>query len=105
MVRFARVLERSPTEKPLVTHWTATITFKYSGAPMKQRDRDRNPLGFQVTEYRVDPDAVESIPANAETLEPAAPSTAVSPADPSAPVIQPGVPAAGASQQAQAPKE
>lgn len=39
-------------------HWTATITFKYSDAPIKEKDRAVNPLGFQVVAYRDDPDAM-----------------------------------------------
>jgi type IV secretion system protein VirB8 len=56
LVRFIKKLERANT-KAEISHWTATITFRYVGAPMKQKDRDINPLGFQVTEYRVDPDS------------------------------------------------
>jgi type IV secretion system protein VirB8 len=56
LVRYIKLIERG-TGKPEITHWAATITFKYSGAPMKEKDRAVNPLGFQVTEYRNDPDA------------------------------------------------
>lgn len=56
MVRYTKAIERG-NDKPQVTHWAATITFKYSGAPMSEKDRAINPLGFQVVEYRNDPDA------------------------------------------------
>jgi len=56
LVRYTRRVERG-LDQPIVTHWAATITFKYLGAPMKEKDRGINPLGFQVTEYRNDPDA------------------------------------------------
>ena len=36
----------------------ATIGFQYVSAPMKEADRLVNPLGFQVTSYRVDPENV-----------------------------------------------
>jgi type IV secretion system protein VirB8 len=39
-----------------ITHWAATIVFEYAGTPMSERDRGINPLGFQVLEYRNDPD-------------------------------------------------
>lgn len=39
-----------------LTHWAATVVFKYSGTPMSEQDRAINPLGFQVIEYRNDPD-------------------------------------------------
>lgn len=58
LVRYVREVERGGADRPLVSHWAATITFKYSGAPMAESDRARNPLGFQVVEYRTDPDAI-----------------------------------------------
>ena len=57
LVRYTKSIERG-LDKPQITHWAATITFRYSGAPMKQSDRNINPLGFQVVEYRNDPDAL-----------------------------------------------
>lgn len=36
--------------------WIATIAFAYVQAPMAEADRLRNPLGFQVTSYRADPE-------------------------------------------------
>lgn len=57
LVRYTKEVERG-LDKPIVTHWAATITFKYSGAPMKEKDRAVNPLGFQVVEFRNDPDAI-----------------------------------------------
>lgn len=55
LVRYTKEIERG-TDRPSVTHWAATITFKYTSAPMSERDRGVNPLGLQVTEYRNDPD-------------------------------------------------
>ena len=59
LVRYTRGIERG-LDKPQLTHWAATITFKYSGAPMSEKDRAINPLGFQVVEYRNDPEAPPS---------------------------------------------
>lgn len=56
LVRYTKAVERG-NDKPQITHWAATITFKYSGAPMSEKDRAINPLGFQVVEYRNDPDS------------------------------------------------
>lgn len=66
LVRYTKLIERG-LDKPIITHWAATITFKYSGAPMKEKDREINPLGFQVVEYRNDPDAIapDAIPVSA----------------------------------------
>jgi len=58
VVRFAtRSARRDGTadgEESLV----ATIGFRYVGAAMREQDRLVNPLGFQVTSYRVDPEIV-----------------------------------------------
>jgi len=32
-----------------------TLSFKYTQDPLSEEDRNINPLGFQVTAYRVDP--------------------------------------------------
>ena len=57
LVRYIKEVERG-NDKPQTTHWAATVTFKYSTSPMSEKDRGINPLGFQVIEYRNDPDAV-----------------------------------------------
>jgi type IV secretion system protein VirB8 len=77
LVRYTKEIERG-LDKPIVTHWAATITFKYSGAPMKEKDRAVNPLGFQVVEYRNDPDAIapEATPVAATPDNPASTNTA-----------------------------
>ena len=54
-VRFARKVTRG--EEARTTNWVATIAFEYVAAPMSEGDRMVNPLGFQVQEYRVDPEA------------------------------------------------
>ena len=38
--------------------WIATLAYKYIAAPTAEGDRRVNPLGFQVTSYRVDPETV-----------------------------------------------
>jgi type IV secretion system protein VirB8 len=85
LVRYSQEVERSATEKPEVTHWAATMVFKYSGAPMTEKDRDVNPLGFQVTEYRRDPDSA----ATTEVAPRVAVNQTVAPQN--RPVILPGV--------------
>jgi len=57
LVRYYKEIERG-SDKPQISHWAATIAFKYSGAPMNEKDRGVNPLGYQVTEYRNDPDTL-----------------------------------------------
>ena len=57
LVRYVREVERPGADRPEVSHWAATVIFKFSGSPMSEKDRRINPLGYQVLEYRVDPDA------------------------------------------------
>ncbi len=57
------------------THWAATIVFAYGGSPMAEEDRAINPLGFQVLEYRNDPDQEVSLEAehtNMDSIQPKA---------------------------------
>jgi len=42
------------------SHWVAIVSFRYSDAPMRVRDRWANPLGFQVTGFRADQEALRS---------------------------------------------
>lgn len=57
LVRYMKAIERG-SDRPEVTHWAATITFKYSGSPMDEKARGINPLGFQVVDYRNDPESL-----------------------------------------------
>lgn len=60
LVRYSREIERNG-EKPEVSHWAATVTFKYLGTPMAEKDRAFNPLGFQVVDYRSDPESLTAV--------------------------------------------
>ncbi|PZQ65145.1 MAG: virB8 family protein [Phenylobacterium zucineum] len=54
-IRFHRTVRRgAQTEE---SDWIATAAFAYTKAPMGESDRLRNPLGFQVSSYRADPEA------------------------------------------------
>ncbi|RWH38158.1 virB8 family protein [Mesorhizobium sp.] len=55
-VRYMRTISRG--EEARTTHWVATLTFSYANAPMSSTDRLVNPLGFVVSEYRADPEAI-----------------------------------------------
>ncbi len=46
----------NPT-KPAPQKMIATVAFEYLNKPLKETDRLINPLGFQITSYRVDPEA------------------------------------------------
>ncbi|NYJ13096.1 type IV secretion system protein VirB8 [Rhizobium leguminosarum] len=55
-VRYMRTVTRGDDVR--TTHWVATLTFSYANAPMSSTDRLINPLGFVVSEYRADPEAI-----------------------------------------------
>lgn len=98
LVRYSKVIERGASERPLVTNWAATVVFQYSTSPMKEADREINPLGFQVTEYRNDPDTAV-VPE--QMAQPVAP---VQPAPTNTPTILPGLPPAPQQPQVPAPQ-
>jgi type IV secretion system protein VirB8 len=49
----ARYHNNRPDE---LRHWIATVAYSYANVPMHPQDRLINPLGFQVTSWRVQPD-------------------------------------------------
>ena len=62
--------------------WVALIRYRYSSDPMTLEDRYVNPLGFEVVQYRRDPEA----------LAPAAPEQAAFGAGPPSPTGSPAFP-------------
>ncbi|KND60585.1 Inner membrane protein forms channel for type IV secretion of T-DNA complex, VirB8 [Candidatus Burkholderia verschuerenii] len=56
VARFTTIVHWRNNRPDEVRHWIATIAYAYVDAPMKPQDRLVNPLGFQVTSYRVDPE-------------------------------------------------
>lgn len=60
LVRYVRAVDRPP-DKPQLSHWAATVSFQFVGAPMSETDRGVNPLGFQVTDYRSDPESLTAV--------------------------------------------
>lgn len=55
-VRFHRIVRLA--QQVTESDWIATLTFAYTKAPLAEGDRLRNPLGFQVSSYRADPEVV-----------------------------------------------
>lgn len=51
------VLFETTSGKQIASRWMATIEFRYVSAPASEDARGVNPLGFQVTNYRKDPEA------------------------------------------------
>lgn len=55
-VRYLMTVTRG--EDVRTTHWVASITYAYINAAVSSTDRLVNPLGFVVSEYRADPEAI-----------------------------------------------
>lgn len=55
-VRFSKIITFGQNT-PIAQNWNAILTFKYTAAPEHEKDRNLNPLGFQVMNYRSDPEA------------------------------------------------
>lgn len=55
-VRFHRIVRTA--QQVTESDWIATVAFAYTKAPLAEGDRLRNPLGFQVSSYRADPEVV-----------------------------------------------
>jgi len=53
-VRFHRTIQMG--QQAVDSDWIATVAYVYTRAPMGEGDRLLNPLGFQVTSYRADPE-------------------------------------------------
>ena len=58
-VRFMREVRENDRIK--TGHFNAVIQFQYSQKPMQMKDRFSNPLGFQVTHYRINPEVLERV--------------------------------------------
>ncbi len=58
LVRFETVRSEPNGQAGPPMAWVAVVTYRYSGEPLKLEDRFINPLGFQVTRYRRDPEAL-----------------------------------------------
>jgi type IV secretion system protein VirB8 len=57
MVRFETRRRDQGGQVQPPAYWVAVITFRFTGEPMRMEDRLINPLGFQVSRYRRDPEA------------------------------------------------
>lgn len=58
-VRFSKLVYANNDIKPEAQNWVATLSYKYADAEMSEEALTINPFGFQVTEYRLDPEAAE----------------------------------------------
>lgn len=58
LVRFETVRRDEGGQHQPARPWVAIVQYRFSGEPMSTEDRFLNPLGFQVLEYRRDPEAL-----------------------------------------------
>lgn len=58
VVRFSTQIKHSNGSVESLHNWLATIGYTYKDATMSSVDRRINPLGFQITSYRVDPETL-----------------------------------------------
>jgi type IV secretion system protein VirB8 len=61
LVRFNTLRTDQGGQPQVAGAWVAVVRYRYSNAPMKLQDRMVNPLGFQVTGYRKDPEAIPTV--------------------------------------------
>lgn len=58
VVRFTTQHKNMEGRLIAVKHFIATVSYKYTSSPMHLADRRINPLGFQITSYRTDLEAL-----------------------------------------------
>ena len=61
-VRFARVERQGDGAPERVTHWIASIEYRYGKPPDDPRTRGWNPLGFEVLDLGIEPEVLSSAP-------------------------------------------
>lgn len=90
LVRFTTVRTDQGAQPQAPEYWVAVVDYEFSGAQMSEADRLINPLGFQVTRYRRDAEAlpeaapvISAVPARQPMQQTGpAPVAAADPAEP-----------------------
>jgi len=91
LVRFDTIRSDSGAQVQTPAQWVAVVRYRYSGEPMKLEDRFINPLGFQVTGYRKDAEALPLSSSGPQAQTPAVSTPAAGPT----PYYNPPPPAQG----------
>ncbi|BDU23238.1 type IV secretion system protein [Dyella sp. GSA-30] len=104
-VRFQRSLyDKKTGSSQLIDNKIATMKFVYKpNLQMDERYRIENPLGFQVTEYRVDNDYASSAPAEVQGDAPPSPAPAPASSTTGADAMQQGLSAPPVTEQGEQP--
>ena len=59
-VRFARIEREEDTVPGRITHWIASIEYRYGRPPEDPRTRSWNPLGFEVLDLGIEPEVLST---------------------------------------------
>jgi type IV secretion system protein VirB8 len=59
-VRFARIEREGNGAPGKVTHWIASVEYRYGNPPDDPRTRGWNPLGFEVLDLRIEPEVLSA---------------------------------------------
>jgi type IV secretion system protein VirB8 len=59
-VRFARIAHQGDGAPGLITHWIASVAYRYGKPPGDPRTRAWNPLGFEVLDLGIEPEVLGS---------------------------------------------
>lgn len=85
MVRFETRRRDQGGQLQPPAYWVAVINYRFTGEPMRMEDRLINPLGFEVTRYRRDPEAPPPPEPVAQPIQPVViPPSATQPPRPQA---------------------
>lgn len=76
LVRFDTMRTDAGGQAQPASSWVAVIRYRYSTEPMKLEDRFVNPLGFQVVQYRKDPETAPAPPTPTAVTSAAPPAAA-----------------------------
>ena len=72
LVRFETARRDAGARYETSQPWVAVVQYRFAGEPMSVEDRYLNPLGFQVTAYRRDAEALpEAEPRSEQPSDPA----------------------------------
>lgn len=81
LVRFDTIRRDGGGQPGPAQPWVAVVEYRFSGEPMSAEDRFLNPLGFQVTGYRRDPEALTLDEASYATPQTIVPGDELDPID------------------------
>ena len=71
LVRFETMQQGRDARAQVARNWVAVVTYRFSNAPMAIEERYINPLGFQVTRYRRNPETLPVVQNDQPVVAPA----------------------------------